>query len=148
MFVYLIFAVAIVSVVIIGLVTVGRETFNASHEMRPAIYDMNEAVQFVSDGLDDRTASRLTPDDVRWILQTDADLIEDDESDDAPQNQVVDMDAATQAVMARLTGPLADVIDQTDVEVVLSGRTRYLHAIGAIGTSASPTEIDGAPESE
>lgn len=148
MLVYLIFAIAVISVVIIGLITVGRETFHASHEMRPAVYDMNEAVQFVSDGLDDRTASRLTPDDVRWILQIDADLIEDDESDDAPRNQVVDMDAATQAVMARLTGPLAEVIDQSDVEAVLSGRTRYLHAIGAIGTSASPSEIEGTPGSE
>lgn len=131
-----IYVVAVLVVIVIGLVAVGRETFIAAHTVRPAIFDMEEAVEFVSDTLDDRAASRLTPDDVKWILRTDADRLEEA----AGKADVLEEHEACDAVMARLTGPRSKVVDAQDVTAVLAGRTRYLEAIGAIGPLAPEPE--------
>lgn len=128
-----IYVVAALAVVVIGLVAVGRETFIAAHTVRPAIFDMEEAVEFVADTLDDRAASRLTPDDVKWILRTDADRLEEA----AGKADVLEEHEACEAVLARLTGPRRKVVDAQDVAAVLAGRTRYLEAIGAIGPPAT-----------
>jgi hypothetical protein len=132
------YVVAALAVVVIGLVAVGRETFIAAHTVRPAIFDMEEAVEFVSDTLDDRAASRLTPDDVKWILRTDADRLEEA----AGKADVLEDGAACAAVMERLTGPRRRFVDAQDVAAVLAGRTRYLEAIGAIGPQAPSASTD------
>lgn len=137
MFAIVIYVVAALAVVAIGLVAVGRKTFIAAHTVRPAIFDMEEAVEFVSDTLDDRAASRLTPDDVKWILRTDADRLEE-----AAGKADVLEDAAAVAVMDRLSGPRRKFVDEQDVAAVLAGRTRYLEAIGAIGPRAPSSAAD------
>ncbi len=132
-----IYVVAAAAVVVIGLVTVGRETFAASQVPRPAVFELDEAVAFVSAGLDDRTAGRLTPDDVLWILETDAARLAatiDHLTD--PGVEVLDEDVAVGEVMARLDGKRRELIDERDVTAVLAGRSRYLEAIGAIGPKA------------
>lgn len=133
-----IYLVAAVAVVVIGLVAVGRETFIAAHTVRPAIFDLEEAVEFVSDTLDDRSAARLTPDDVKWILRTDADRLEAA----AGTDDVLGDADARDAVMAALAGPRRKFVDAQDVEAVLAGRTRYLEAIGAIGPEAPASAVD------
>ncbi len=129
-----IYVVAAIAVVVIGLVAVGRETFIASHTIRQAVFDMNEAVDFVSEGLDDRSAGRLTPDDVRWILQVDADLIEEAAGG---SERILDADEAAAAVLVRLDGERLANIDEQDVAAVLTLRSRYLEAIGAVGARAA-----------
>ena len=139
-----IYVVAALAVVVIGLVTVGRETFAASQVPRPALFELDEAVEFVSNGLDERTASRLTPDDVLWILTIDAARLavtDGDQSD--PGVAVFDDAAAVQAVMVRVVAEHRDVVEERDVEAVIAGRSRYLEAIGAIGTQATDVD-DGA----
>ncbi|HET8931477.1 MAG TPA: hypothetical protein VFN21_12530 [Acidimicrobiales bacterium] len=132
-----IYVVAVVAVVVIGLVTVGRETFAASQVPRPAVFELDEAVAFVSAGLDGRTAGRLTPDDVGWILTADAAQFVDaaDHADD-PGYDVLDNTVAARRVMDRLQGERRELIDEHDVTAVLAGRSRYLEAIGAIGPQA------------
>lgn len=132
-----IYAIAVVAVVVIGLVTVGRETFAASQVPRPAVFELDEAVAFVSAGLDDRTAGRLTPDDVLWILTADAAQFADtaDHLDD-PGYDVLDDAVAVRRVMERLEGERRELIDEHDVAAVIAGRSNYLEAIGAIGPSA------------
>jgi len=133
-----IYVVAAVAVVVIGLVTVGRETFAASQVPRPAVFELDEAVAFVSAGLDDRTAGRLTPDDVSWILETDAArLVATIEHQSDPGVEVLDEADAVGQVMERLDPERRALIDASDVTAVLAGRTRYLEAIGAIGPKAS-----------
>ncbi len=132
-----IYVVAAVAVVVIGLVTVGRETFAASQVPRPAVFELDEAVAFVSAGLDDRTAGRLTPDDVLWILETDAArLVATVEHQTEPGVEVLDDDVAVREVMDRLDERRRHLIDERDVTAVLAGRSRYLEAIGAIGPTA------------
>lgn len=133
-----IYVVTVAAVIVIGLVTVGRETFAASQVPRPAVFELDEAVAFVSAGLDDRTAGRLTPDDVLWILTADAAQFADSAAHlDDPGYEVLDDTVAVGRVMARLEGDRRDLIDEHDVAAVLAGRSRFLEAIGAIGPTAS-----------
>lgn len=136
-----IYIVAALAVVVIGLVTVGRETFAASLQPRPAVFEIDEAVEYVAERLDDRTASRLTPDDVLAILTIDAAALAATDGDQsAPGVEVFDETAAVQAVMERLDAKQRAVIDEADVTAVIAGRSRYLEAIGAIGAPAP--EVD------
>lgn len=143
----LIYIVAAVCVVVIGLVTVGRETFAASLVPRPAVYQIDDAAVFVAEGLDDRTAGRLTPDDVLWILTIDgARLGMSDDDPGAPGAQVFDDQVAVAQIMAKVSADAkrARTIDAADVAAVIAGRTRYLERIGAIG-SAAPDIADDIP---
>jgi hypothetical protein len=56
------------------LVAVGREALGGATRARPAVFDLEEAVAFISEGLPPDVASRLTYDDVRWVLRTDVDV--------------------------------------------------------------------------
>jgi hypothetical protein len=143
----LIYVVAVLAVVVIALVTVGRETFIASRTARPAVFDLEEAVSFVADGLDDEVAGHLTPDDVKWILRADADRLEAatrDADDLTLGTEVLEERSARDDVLARLSGPRRELISDDDVTAVLAGRTRYLEAIGAIGPRASEPDAPSA----
>lgn len=133
-----IYVIAALAVVAIGLVTVGRETFAASQVARPAMFELDQAVEFVTQGLDDRTASRLTPDDVKWIIETDAaHLVAIDQHQSDPGVDVLDDTDSVARVMERRSEAQRAVIDEADVAAVLAGRFRYLEAIGAIGPRAA-----------
>lgn len=149
MLAFVIYVVAVLAVVAIGLVTVGRETFAASLVARPAVYELDEAVAFVAARLDERTAGRLTPDDVEWILTVDAAQFADaDARADEPGVDVLDDEVAVRRVLDRLEGDRRDLIDALDVTAVIAARTTYLVAIGAIGPRApGPTaDTDTGPE--
>jgi hypothetical protein len=126
--------VALVAVVVIGFVAVGRETGIQRARPRPAVFDVQEAVDFIADGLPDPVTARITHEDVRWVLQADADLLEvvTAEDTDAGGPRIVDEDAAVARILGaadREHRPLADA----DVVAILEGRLRYLRAIGAVG---------------
>ena len=134
------YVVTVVAIVVIALVSVGRETFISAGVARPAVFDLDEAVQFVSDTLDDDAAGQLTPDDVRWILRIDIEQLEvatDHAADLDLGRAVLDEDDAVAAVLARLHKSKRQIRD-ADVAAVLAGRSLYLEAIGAIGPRAEP----------
>lgn len=133
----LIYIVAAVAVVCIGLVAVGRETFIASTTLAHITYEVAVASEWIAERLDDRTAARLTPDDVTWILSVDADRLATTTVDpETPGAQVLDDQAAVEAVVKRLDAERAEVISRQDVAAVIALRTRYLESIGAIGPQA------------
>ena len=134
------YVVTIVAVVVIGLVSVGRETFIGAGVARPAVFDLDEAVQFVADTLDDDAAGQLTPDDVRWILRIDIEQLElatDHAADLDLGRAVLDEDDAVATVLERLHKTKRKIRD-VDVAAVLAGRSLYLEAIGAVGPRAEP----------
>lgn len=134
----LIYVVTAIAVVCIGLVAVGRETFIASTTLAHVTYDIGQASEWITPELDGRTASRLTPDDLVWILVTDAQgLASTSQDPDAPGAHVLDDTAAVDAVMEHLDTERARVIDRADVTAVIALRTRYLQTIGAIGAPAA-----------
>src|SRR6187397_2933660 len=69
MIVVLLAVVAAVLVVVIALVAVGREAFTLSAQPKQALFDLEEAVEFVADRLPDEVTAVLTYDDVRSILR-------------------------------------------------------------------------------
>ena len=126
--------VTVVLVVVIALVTIGRETFTLRTTARPAVFDMEEAVYFIAERLPEEVAGRLTHDDVRWVLLTDVELLEEaganEDSDLSPE--VFDEDASVAAIIGRAEAEKRE-LDDADVVAVLDGRLGYLQAIGAIG---------------
>ena len=139
---FLLAAVAVVAVVVIGLVTVGRETSLLRSTARPAVFDLEEAVQFIADELPADVAGRITHDDVRWVLRADVDLLEDAtrdpgaDDDAADPVEVVDEDDAVARILGRAEADGRELAD-TDVVAVLDARLAYLRAIGAVGPQAT-----------
>ncbi|HEY7938910.1 MAG TPA: hypothetical protein VID05_03700 [Acidimicrobiales bacterium] len=138
-------ALTIVSVVVIALVAVGREALGGATRARPAVFDLEEAVAFISEGLPPDVASRLTYDDVRWVLRTDVDALEEATAEAEHVElgmEVLDEDIAIGRILEVVDAEGRDLTD-VDVASVLQGRTRYLRAIGAIGP-----EVLGDPDGD
>lgn len=133
--------IGLVSIVVVALVVVGRETARLSNAARPAVFDLSEAVDHIADRLEPDIAGRLSLDDVRWVLLADADLIEDRTREPSPgddADQVVDDIDAVARILAVADGSGRDLADE-DVVAVLDGRNAYLQAIGAVGAEATGT---------
>ena len=136
----LLIALAVLGVVVLALVVVGRETFRLRTSARPAVFDLEEAVDFIADRLDESVAGRLTLDDVRWILRADVDLLEQATDDpDADGPEVVDEDDAVARILQRADAEDRDLED-ADIAAVLDGRSAYLEAIGAVGPQVAGPE--------
>ena len=130
----------LVVTVVIGLVVLGRETARLSSAARPAVFELEQAVEFIADRLPEDTQARITHDDVRWVLLADADLLEDRSADptdepDGGDALVVDEDDAAARILALADTSGRDLLDE-DVVAVLDGRSQYLEAIGAVGPEA------------
>lgn len=133
-------AVAVIAVVVLGLVVIGRETGRLAARVHPAVFDLEEAVDFIAEALPVEVASRLTHADVRWVLGADADLLERATVEDPERERaVVDEHDAVARILARAEDE-GWVIEDTDVVAVLDGRTAYLEAIGAVGPQATDAD--------
>lgn len=146
-------------IVVIGLVVVGRETARLAIAPRPAVFDMEEAVEFIADRISAPAQGRLSHEDVRWILLADADLLE--EASVEPEGRfpwsrrptpvpgrtldVVDQDLAVARILAAADESNRDLAD-ADIAEVLDQRLVYLERIGAIGGQADPAEVDEADD--
>ena len=125
--------VALVGVVVIGFVVVGRETSIQAGRARPAVFDLEEAVMFVGETLSDDVASRISHDDVRWVLQADVDLLEEATLEGGAHGlRVVGEDAAVARILEAAEAADRDLSDG-DIVAVIAARLRYLGAIGAVG---------------
>jgi hypothetical protein len=139
------FVVAGVIVVCIGLVAVGRETARLAGTARPAVFELEEAVVYIAARLDMPAAGRLTPDDVRWMLHTDADELE---AATAKADQVelgssvIDADA-TAARLLRAAERDGRTYESDDVLAVLAIFEDYLAEIKAVGPRA---QLPGAKD--
>ncbi|MBI2711011.1 MAG: hypothetical protein HYX34_15170 [Actinobacteria bacterium] len=149
--------VAALAVVAIALGAVGRETGLLAARARPAVFDLEEAVDFIADRLPDAVAGHLTHDDVRWVLRRDAELLERATAELAVKGvsgwwarrrergaavgpEIVDEDLAVARILQRVAGERPDLADE-DVVAVLDGRLDYLRAIGAIGPQVADPKI-------
>ncbi len=144
--IWLLAGAAVVLVVVMGLVVVGRETGRLAAAARPAVFELEEAVDFIADRLPPEVAGRLTHDDVRWVLRADADLLESatEEGDRHSRLEVVEEDAAVARILAVADATGRDLAD-ADVVSVLDARMDYLEAIGAIGPQVAEPGDDPSP---
>ena len=135
-----------VLVVAIAIVAVAIAVGRLEHESRPALYELEEAVDYIAENLPHEVTSRITYDDVRQVLRWHLDWFEavglateygEELGDQAvPEGDLVvaDDDAAIDFVVERTLasgGP-----DPVDVVCILDVQMRYLDEIGAVGRRA------------
>ncbi len=140
--VWVFFAVGAVAVILIALVAVGKAVAELETERSPAVYDLNDAVEWIAQRLPDEVTARISFDDVRTLLRWHLDWFQEAgvasrHGEELATDQVrVDgavapHDAAIDAIVARslaVGGPEA-----VDVVCVLDLQMKYLTAIGAVG---------------
>jgi hypothetical protein len=124
---------------------VGSEAFRLGHETPAAIFDLDEAVEAVGDGLPEASQARLTYDEVRALIVATLSYLQSkgllglpgedvDLGPDRPEVTIADDDAVAM-VLAAVEAQGLDVSDE-DAFQVLHGLLAHLDRIGALGPPA------------
>jgi len=144
--------VAIVLLVVAGLVVfaiaaavIGRESHRLDALNPKAIYELDEATDYVAEHLPADSQARLTHDEVRQLLRWHMDQLRSDGLQPAaPDEQAQDIDDVVVVEEAGAAGYLigraeAAGLDVEDVDVVevVDAHLAYLDAIGAVGPPAA-----------
>jgi hypothetical protein len=140
-----------VLVVALALLAVGRVTWRLQDQAPPAVYEVDEAVDFVADRLPDEVTAQLSFDDVREILQWHVEYLADrgvavGKGDD--RLVAGPLVAAEDDALAFVLGRAAEAdmeVDDVWVVQVLDANEEYLRAIGAIGEAIAPAAPTEAP---
>ncbi|MGH9243435.1 MAG: hypothetical protein ACRD29_03775 [Acidimicrobiales bacterium] len=139
--------VAVVLVVLIALVAVGREAFTLGAQPRQALFDLDEAVDYVADHLPPHVTARLSYDDVRRLLTWHIEYLREKGvpgtrdaaiTTNGSDSVVIDEDEPTAYLLLRAERSAVDA-DADDVVAVLEAEAAYFDAIGAIGPEADET---------
>jgi hypothetical protein len=141
--------VATVAVFAIAAVTIGREARRLDAVAPRAVYEIDEATEFVADRLPAETQARLTYEELRKLLVLHmrwlhANGLQPSNVVDRPQDivepVVVGEETLTAFLLGQAEGARIEVLDDVDVVHVVRAHLAYFDAIGAIGPSA--TDID------
>lgn len=124
---------------VVAAVAVGSVTAAQAGKSRPAVYDLNEAVDHVADHLDPEITAVLTYDDVRQVLLWHLDYLE--AKGVASYRTDADVDGALVVVtddepIAFILGKADDAeLDIADEQIVaiLAAQEGYYRRIGAYG---------------
>ena len=137
--------VAALAVFVIGAVVVGREARRLDAVAPRALYDLDEAVDFVADQVPAASQARLTHADVAQLLRIHMGRLhqfglQPGDVTDRRQDIVVptfleEVDEVAYVIGGADANDL-DVADD-DVAAVVDAHLRYLDAIGAVGPAAS-----------
>lgn len=138
-------AVATVAVFAIAAGVVGREAHRLDGVAPRVIYDIDQAVEYVSDHLPAASQARLTPAEVerlltlhlRWLhergLQP-ADVT--DRRQDITELTVIDDDSLIGYLLGEAEREGVELLDDVDAVAVVDAHLAYLDAIGAVGPIA------------
>ncbi len=141
--------VATVLVFAIAAVTVGREARRLDALSPRAVYEIDEATQFVADRLPSDTQARLTYEELRKLLVLHMRWLHAnglqptnvvDRRQDIFESVVVGEETLTAFLLGQAEGARIDVLDDVDVVHVVRAHLAYFDAIGAIGPSATDTD--------
>jgi len=135
-----------VAVFVIAAVTIGREARRLDAVAPRAVYEIDEATEFVADRLPPDTQARLTYEELRKLLALHmrwlhANGLQPGNVVDRPQDivepVVVGEETLTAFLLGQAEGARIDVLDDVDVVHVVRAHLAYFDAIGAIGPSAA-----------
>lgn len=141
---------AAVLVFAIAAGTIGREAHRLDAIAPRAVYQLDEAVDFVADRIPIESQARLTPDEVealliahlRWLHQQG---LQPDKSVDARQsidrNLVISEDALVAYLLATADESGVELLDDVDAVNVVDAHLRYFEAIGAVGPQAPLDDV-------
>lgn len=143
-------AIAVVGVFVIAAVTIGREARRLDAVAPRAVYEIDEAADYVADVLPGETQARLTMTELdsllrahlRWLhakgLQP-PDVI--DHRQDISEPLVITEDSLSAYLLGEAERIGVEVLDDVDVVRVAEAHLVYLDAIGAIGPSAVDPDV-------
>ena len=143
-------AAAAVCVLVIAAVVIGREARRLDAVAPRAVYDPDQAVAFVADALPADTQARLTLEELsallalhmRWLhargLQPDRPV---DQRQDIDELVLITEDQLTAYLLSEAAKAGVEVLDDVDIVHVVEGHLAYFEAIGAVGPTASSTDL-------
>jgi hypothetical protein len=130
--------VAVGLVIAIAAMLVIREAGRIANEPPPALFDPDDAYEYVVEELPDEVAATLTPDDVRRILDFEVEFLKQRGvvgNGSTPQvtGPVVFGGPETTAYILERASATGEAYLPEQVDAVVDTQLRYLRAIGAIG---------------
>ena len=143
-------AAAAVCVLAIAAIVIGREARRLDAVAPRAVYDIDQAVDFVAERLPDVTQARLTPNELRsmltlhmrWLhaqgLQPDRAV---DKRQDIADLLLISEDQLSAYLLAEAEKSGVELLDDVDVVHVVRAHLAYFDAIGAVGPTASSTDL-------
>ena len=141
---------AAASVFAIAAGTIGREAHRLDAVAPRAVYQLDEAVDFVADRLPAESQARLTPEEVdellrahlRWMHEQG---LQPDKAVDARQQidetVVISEDALVAYLLAEAERIGVDLLDDVDAVNVVDAHLAYFEAIGAVGPQAPLDDV-------
>lgn len=141
--------VAAVATFVIAAGVVGREAHRLDAVAPRAVYEIGQAVDFVSDRVPPATQARLTPQDVerllglhlRWLH---AKGLQPSNVTDRRQDLLDPTVISDETLIGYLLGAAEDegveLLDDVDAVAVVDAHLDYLAAIGAVGPTAEDPE--------
>jgi hypothetical protein len=142
--------VAAVVVFVIAATVVGREAHRLDAVAPRAVYQLDEAVDFVCDRLPDDSQARLTPEEVeqllvihmRWLheqgLQPDGVV---DRPQSISETLVLTEDTLTAYLIGEAEANNIELLDDVDAVNVVEAHLGYFEAIGAVGPPAPLDDV-------
>ncbi len=130
--------------------TVGREAHRLDAVAPRAVYQLDEAVDFVADRLPPSSQARLTPAEVEQLLRAHLRWMHEqglqpDKAVDARQtideNLIVSEDALVAYLLAEVEQADVELLDDVDAVNVVDAHLAYFEAIGAVGPEAPLDDV-------
>jgi len=135
---------------VIAAVVIGREARRLDSVAPRAVYDLDQAIEFVADRLPAETQARLTFDELRVLLKLHIRWIHDkglqpadviDRPQDITEVIVLGEETLTAYLLGKAEESRIEVLDDVDVVHVVRAHLAYFEMIGAVGPSASSNDL-------
>ncbi len=142
--------VAALVVFVIAATVIGREAHRLDALAPRAVYDIDEATSFVADRLPTDSQARLTYAELRKMLAMHMAWLESkglqprdviDRRQDITESVIIAEDELTAYLLGNAADARIEVLDDVDVVHVVRAHLDYFEAIGAVGPSASSTDL-------
>lgn len=141
-------ALSALSAFVIAAVSVGSVVAQQGNKARPAVYDIEEAVEFVADSLPAEVTATVSYEQVRQVLEWHLSYLEtkgvaSTHTDAELSEELVVVDDAEP--VAWILGKADDAeteIDDVHVVAILAAQERYFAHIGAFGPQVNSTVGD------
>ena len=142
--------VAALASFVIAAVVIGREARRLDSVAPRAVYDLDQAIEFVADRLPAKTQARLTFDELRVLLKLHMRWIHDkglqpadviDRPQDITDVIVLGEETLTAYLLGKAEESRIEVLDDVDVVHVVRAHLAYFEMIGAVGPSASSNDL-------
>ena len=142
--------VAALAVFVIAATVIGREARRLDALAPRAVYDIDEATLFVADRLPTDSQARLTYAELRKMLAMHMAWLESkglqprdviDRRQDITESVIIAEDELTAYLLGNAADARIEVLDDVDVVHVVRAHLDYFEAIGAVGPSASSTDL-------